>query len=44
MTKIEVTIHTPRPGLVIGKKGMEIESLKKALKEASLGTKKFGLK
>jgi small subunit ribosomal protein S3 len=30
--KIEVTIHTPRPGLVIGKKGMEIESLKKELK------------
>lgn len=29
--KIEVTIRTPRPGLVIGKKGMEIESLKKAL-------------
>jgi small subunit ribosomal protein S3 len=29
--KIEVTIHTARPGLVIGKKGMEIESLKKAL-------------
>lgn len=31
--KIEVTIHTPRPGLVIGKKGMEIESLKKSLKK-----------
>ncbi|MCH9621254.1 MAG: 30S ribosomal protein S3 [Chlamydiia bacterium] len=31
--KIEVTIHTPRPGLVIGKKGMEIESLKAALKK-----------
>jgi small subunit ribosomal protein S3 len=29
--KIEVTIHTARPGLVIGKKGMEIELLKKAL-------------
>ncbi len=33
--KIEVTIHTPRPGLVIGKKGMEIESLKKELKKFS---------
>jgi len=33
--KIEVTIHTPRPGLVIGKKGMEIESLKKELKNFS---------
>ena len=31
--KVEVTIHTPRPGLVIGKKGMEIEALKKALKK-----------
>lgn len=31
--KIEVTIHTPRPGLVIGKKGMEIESLKNSLKK-----------
>lgn len=31
--KIEITIHTARPGLVIGKKGMEIESLKKSLKK-----------
>ena len=31
--KIEVTIHTPRPGLVIGKKGSEIESLKASLKK-----------
>lgn len=31
--KVEVTIHTPRPGLVIGKKGMEIEALKKSLKK-----------
>ncbi len=30
--KIEVTIRTARPGLVIGKKGAEIESLKKELK------------
>ncbi|MCH9634658.1 MAG: 30S ribosomal protein S3 [Chlamydiae bacterium] len=29
--KIEVTIHTARPGLVIGKKGAEIEQLKKEL-------------
>lgn len=29
--KIEVTIHTARPGLVIGKKGAEIDSLKKEL-------------
>lgn len=29
--KIEVTIHTARPGLVIGKKGTEIEVLKKQL-------------
>lgn len=31
--KIEVTIHTARPGLVIGKKGMEIEVLKKELRD-----------
>jgi small subunit ribosomal protein S3 len=30
--KIEVTIHTARPGLVIGKKGAEIDVLKKDLK------------
>ena len=30
--KVEVTIHTARPGLVIGKKGAEIEALKKELK------------
>ena len=29
--KVEVTIHTARPGLVIGKKGSEIELLKKDL-------------
>jgi len=31
--KIEVTIHTARPGLVIGKKGAEIDVLKKELKD-----------
>ncbi len=31
--KIEVTIHTARPGLVIGKKGAEIEVLKQELKK-----------
>lgn len=31
--KIEVTIHTARPGLVIGKKGSEIEILKAELKK-----------
>ncbi len=30
--KIEVTIHTARPGLVIGKKGSEIDVLKNELK------------
>lgn len=29
--KIEITIHTARPGLVIGKKGAEIDNLKKQL-------------
>lgn len=31
--KVEVTIHTARPGLVIGKKGAEIEILKQELKK-----------
>ena len=31
--KIEVTIHTARPGLVIGKKGAEIDVLKQELKK-----------
>jgi len=31
--KIEITIKTARPGLVIGKKGAEIDSLKKELKK-----------
>jgi len=31
--KIEVTIHTARPGLVIGKKGAEIDQLKAELKK-----------
>ncbi|KKM60453.1 MAG: 30S ribosomal protein S3 [Candidatus Anoxychlamydiales bacterium] len=31
--KIEVTIHTARPGLVIGKKGAEIDVLKNELKK-----------
>ncbi|NNM43078.1 MAG: 30S ribosomal protein S3 [Chlamydiae bacterium] len=30
--KVEVTIHTARPGLVIGKKGSEIDVLKEELK------------
>ncbi len=31
--KLEVTLHTARPGLVIGKKGAEIDHLKKELKK-----------
>ena len=31
--KIEVTLHTARPGLVIGKKGAEIDTLKADLKK-----------
>jgi small subunit ribosomal protein S3 len=31
--KIEVTIHTARPGLVIGKKGAEVDILKQDLKK-----------
>jgi len=33
--KIEVTIHTARPGLVIGKKGADVDILKKELKDAT---------
>jgi small subunit ribosomal protein S3 len=32
-SKVKVTIHTPRPGIVIGKKGVGIETLKKDLQE-----------
>lgn len=31
--KVEVTVHTARPGLVIGKKGAEIDILKQELKK-----------
>jgi small subunit ribosomal protein S3 len=31
--KVEITIHTPRPGLVIGKKGAEIDNLKAELRK-----------
>lgn len=33
--KVEVTIHSARPGLVIGKKGAEIDILKQELKKAT---------
>jgi small subunit ribosomal protein S3 len=32
-SKVKVTIHTPRPGIVIGKKGVGIETLKKDLQD-----------
>ena len=31
--KIRVTIHTARPGIIIGKKGVEVEKLKKKLED-----------
>ncbi len=31
--KIEVTLHTARPGLVIGKKGVEIDAMKQELRK-----------
>ena len=31
--KVRIRIHTPRPGIVIGKKGIEIEKLKKDLEK-----------
>jgi small subunit ribosomal protein S3 len=39
--KIEVTIHTARPGLVIGKKGAEIDVLKAELKQLTAGKDVF---
>ena len=33
--KVKVSIHTPRPGIVIGKKGVGIETLKKDLQHLS---------
>lgn len=33
--KVKLTIHTPRPGIVIGKKGVGIEQLKKELQGLS---------
>jgi len=36
--KVEVTIHTARPGLVIGKKGSDIDVLKKELRDLLNGT------
>lgn len=33
--KVEVTIHTARPGLVIGKKGAEIDTLKAELRKVT---------
>ena len=39
--KIEVTIHTARPGLVIGKKGAEIDVLKSELKHLTHGKDVF---
>ncbi len=35
--KVRIIIHTARPGIVIGKKGAEIEALKKALEELTEG-------
>ena len=32
-TKVRIRIHTARPGLIIGKKGVEIENLKRALEK-----------
>lgn len=34
-SKVKLTIHTPRPGIVIGKKGVGIEQLKKDLQAVS---------
>ncbi len=35
--RLRVRIHTARPGIVIGKKGVEIESLKKSLEQLTRG-------
>ncbi len=36
VNKIEINIHASRPGNIIGKKGMEIEKLKKEIKKITL--------
>lgn len=35
--KVKLNIHTPRPGIVIGKKGVGIESLKKEVQKLATG-------
>ena len=35
--KVKLSIYTPRPGIVIGKKGAGIDGLKKELQELSTG-------
>jgi len=35
--RVRVRIHTARPGIVIGKKGVEIEALKKSLEKIATG-------
>lgn len=35
--RVRVRIHTARPGIVIGKKGVEIESLKRSLQQITKG-------
>ena len=35
--KVNITIHTARPGVVIGKKGADIENVKKALSKIAAG-------
>ena len=36
-SKVKLSIYTPRPGIVIGKKGVGIEGLKKELQDLSTG-------
>ncbi len=39
LDKINVILHTPRPGVIIGKKGQDIEKLKKEMEEKILKQK-----
>ncbi len=42
--KIKATIHTARPGIIIGKKGSEVEKLKKALEALTGKTMSIDIK
>ena len=44
MKLLEITIHTARPGIIIGKRGEEIENLKKAVEKIVKGPSQINIK